>query len=418
METSCSPRHPPNDLQNVRNSPDPPTTDMFSPKWGLNPQISFGTNTSNPPQHPEAIPRRACKKSWEVFVAKRLIERNEMNCLCIPWVNWWLRFGNYRTEQIPWQTPENFTILCQGAALERPTFPIRPLLFRVPEPSRAALLDCREIHRIVRVLGETFFWTTICSRRTILYDSAHFKEFGILFGIETWCYRNSKERDEMIIVEHVHSMTSLPKYKWNVESCWWNLFSLLCDGLSVNSYYGMESRKISWLYGISQLESQFQNWGLSKNSRSSDYYALDQRSWVSKINWRTCDVAIGCGERFTRFRYAWCDDCVCIEKVSQHTNTFPKKSMCRRSSELRISTDFYEEDKMRARNTSIPVQLEHMNQYKDSQLCSQKNYRMTTSKMSTSDGSMLCYLWVKCPLIWFWKRCTSQNYRTLLNFRL
>ena len=51
---------------------------------------------------------------------------------------------------------QNFTILNQGAALEQPTFPIRPQLLRVPELCRAAILDCRLIHRCVRVLWETF----------------------------------------------------------------------------------------------------------------------------------------------------------------------------------------------------------------------------------------------------------------------
>ena len=38
------------------------------------------------------------------------------------------------------------TILNQGAALERPTFPVNPLLFRVPGPCLAAILDCCTIH--------------------------------------------------------------------------------------------------------------------------------------------------------------------------------------------------------------------------------------------------------------------------------
>ena len=46
-------------------------------------------------------------KIWEEFVAKKLTaqDRQElMNCLCIKrwilrlWVNWWLRFGNYKTK--------------------------------------------------------------------------------------------------------------------------------------------------------------------------------------------------------------------------------------------------------------------------------------------------------------------------------
>ena len=86
-----------------------------------------------------------------------------MNCLCIKrgilrhCVFCWLRFGNYRTKEIPCQMWENFfTILRQWAALERPTFPVNRWLFWVPEPCRVAILDCRVIHKIVWTLQETF----------------------------------------------------------------------------------------------------------------------------------------------------------------------------------------------------------------------------------------------------------------------
>ena len=51
---------------------------------------------------------------------------------------------------------QNFTILIQGAALERRTFQVNPLLFRVPGPRLAAILDCRTTHGILWVLQETF----------------------------------------------------------------------------------------------------------------------------------------------------------------------------------------------------------------------------------------------------------------------
>ena len=44
-----------------------------------------------------------------------------------------------------------------GAALERPTFPVNPPLFRVPEPCLAAILDCCTLHGILLVPQETFF---------------------------------------------------------------------------------------------------------------------------------------------------------------------------------------------------------------------------------------------------------------------
>ena len=73
------------------------------------------------------------------------------------------------------------------------------------------------------------------------------------------------------------------------------------------------------------------NWCLSKNSRTSDHHALDQRTWDCHIKWRIYDLAIDYGERFSWLRYAWCDDCFSVEKASQHAVTFPKKSKCRRA---------------------------------------------------------------------------------------
>ena len=73
---------------------------------------------------------------------------------------------------------ENFTILNQGAALERPTFLIKLLRFWVPGLRHAAILDCREIYRIVWVLRKRF-WTTTCSRRRTLCNLPQFKDFGI-----------------------------------------------------------------------------------------------------------------------------------------------------------------------------------------------------------------------------------------------
>ena len=83
---------------------------------------------------------------------------------------------------------------------------------------------------------------------------------------------------------------------------------------------------------ISKLHSQIQEWSMYQNSESSDHDAMDQRSWDCQVNWRIYDIAIDYGaNRFPWFRYAWCDNCVCIEKASQHADPFPKKSKCRRT---------------------------------------------------------------------------------------
>ena len=94
----------------------------------------------------------ANKKSrkWIIFCA------TTEESILRPWVRWWLKFRISRTKWIPCQMQENFMILNSGAALERPTFLIKILRFWVSGLNRAAVLDCREIHWIVRVLWETF----------------------------------------------------------------------------------------------------------------------------------------------------------------------------------------------------------------------------------------------------------------------
>ena len=66
---------------------------------------------------------------------------------------------------------ENFTILKQRAALERPTFPANPLLFRVPEPCLAAILDWRMIHGILRIRQETFLNDYLLEKDKLLQSS-------------------------------------------------------------------------------------------------------------------------------------------------------------------------------------------------------------------------------------------------------
>ena len=69
-------------------------------------------------------------KNWEEFVVKKQIKQDlqEMkNCPCNNrdilrlWVRWLLKFRFFRTKWIPWMMQENFTILNQEAALQRPT---------------------------------------------------------------------------------------------------------------------------------------------------------------------------------------------------------------------------------------------------------------------------------------------------------
>ena len=159
----------------------------------------------------EANRARQARRWWIIFATREGIPQ--------PWVKWWLRFGNCRTKWIPCPMQENFTILNEGAALERPTFPIELLLFYVPEPCRCAILDCRVIHWKVRVLEETFFERPSAQEglsSTILNNS---KNFGILSGIEAWYYRIYKEE----------------RKRWK-ENRWTRLFKCLTSKVEVECW--------------------------------------------------------------------------------------------------------------------------------------------------------------------------------------
>ena len=109
------------------------------------------------------------------------------------------------------------------------------------------------------------FWTTPCSRRTTLCSVQQFKEFGIVFSrIETWHswkYKATEKWNETRTAEFVNTCT-LPKWMWIVESYWWTLFSRWYDWLYEITNLGVASGRISWLSGISNLESQLQDWSM------------------------------------------------------------------------------------------------------------------------------------------------------------
>ena len=62
-------------------------------------------------------------------------------------------------------------MLKQGAALERPTFPINTPLFGVPGPNLAAILDCCTINGILRVLQETLLNDHLLKKDDPLHSS-------------------------------------------------------------------------------------------------------------------------------------------------------------------------------------------------------------------------------------------------------
>ena len=102
--------------------------------------------------------------------------------------NWWIVFAtteeSYDCKSVfdanSWFTEQSefliksegiFTILKQWAALERPTFTLNPLQFRVREPCLATILDCRTIHGITWVLQETYLNDYLLKKDNTLLSS-------------------------------------------------------------------------------------------------------------------------------------------------------------------------------------------------------------------------------------------------------
>ena len=67
--------------------------------------------------------------------------------------------------------------------------------------------------------------------------------------------------------EFVNTCTSLPKWRWSVESYLWNLFSQLYDGLSENSDFGMHLGRFP---GSTELQSWRVNFKNDVCTRTAD----------------------------------------------------------------------------------------------------------------------------------------------------
>ena len=171
----------------------------------------------------------------------------------------------------------------------------------------------------------------------------------------------------------------------------------------------------SWVYGISKLWNQLQNWKFSANSRSSDHYALDQRSWDCQINSQSFDIAIDYRETIFLIsiclirwlRQPW-------SSLSTRSHIFGKESVSK--SRVRTNTnDSHEEDKF---STSISRATEAYEAVQGLAYLIIIYLQITITKILTNNEIMHCCQWVKCLQTRVYKDCTSQSYRILLNFKL
>ena len=139
-----------------------------------------------------------------------------MSCLCIKrgilrqWVNCWLKRRNFRKFLV-----KRKRIL---RSRSREKLLERPLLFRVPESCRAAILDCRTIHGMLFVLQETLFerllaWEAQAS--TFFNNSKNLESSSQELRSDiTGTTRRQESEIKKRTVEHVNAFTPVPEWRW------------------------------------------------------------------------------------------------------------------------------------------------------------------------------------------------------------
>ena len=181
--------------------------------------------------------------------------------------------------------------------------------------------------------SENVFWKPTCSRRTILSFLRKFTSCGLGTGTTG----NMMEHGTGVRQELQSSSTpttflsgitqpghlNIILEELTLKMVWWiirDIHSRKC--ISENSW-------TQWTFNLGKSTSRR---SVGKHTLSYTYNVVDQKRGDCNFNGRTCDIAL----RFTRWRYAWCDDCVCIEEAS-YACALPKRGKCRReaSSESR-----------------------------------------------------------------------------------
>ena len=319
-------------------------------------------------------------------------------------VRWWLKFEIYTTKWIPCMMPKNFTILNQEAALEQPTFLIELLLFRVPETCRDAILVCRVMHWMLRVLQETFLNDHLLKKNCPLPSSTIQRIWHHPLG--DWDLR-VEWKENRWIRWFLH-----PTAKVEVEY-WIILMELIL------TVVWLIIREFLWRNGI--LEFFMTLWNFKAGKEASELrFVYEQQilmsqctgskklRWQSQITtsrlivWRTdftdfdmLDAMIAFALKILNTQIGKCRRAACSERRPILTWRCKPPNMT------------YEH----FRATGAYEAVQGLSNFVQIQVC-----RMTTSKISTLDGINLNYLRAKCPQMWSLKDCTSLNYGTLFCF--
>ena len=291
------------------------------------------------------------------------------------------------------QMRQNFTTLNRWAALERPTFPVNPWIFRVPEECWAAILECRLRNTMgtsgnvfVRLLGEKDdplhssavqrIWHPPLKNWDLILQKLQ-GDKGVKWKENRWTrqslYRISNEKVAcwIILVELVLTVVWLILRNFRFRNCIWGNFR--------NLWNFKAEKSTSTLKHVRKQQTLISQCNRSKKLR-----------WQSQLT-----------NLWHRYRL-WCEQIsptsICLMRwLRLHwkdfsTNMFTSaREWVSKSSVLKNIIGSWEEDKLLTWSMSISVQAEPMKRYKDCQTCSVYACIMTTSKISTFDGIKLYY---------------------------
>ena len=277
------------------------------PNAGCEPKFCVDVDSEHTPIN---LPSRNTSFPQEDDATTTASEDFLMICLWIKrgipwlWVNCWLKFRICRTERLPCQTRGMFTILKQRAALERPTFPVKPAA------------------RYTEYYGcfRKRFWTTTCSRRTTLYILQQSKNLATSSQeLRPDTEGNTKRLDSEMRREPQHSSIPVPRFQSGG--------GLLNHTGGTYSHSGMIDYPrfpTPWNFKVEKSTSRLklvrkQQILVSQCNGSKN---LRKRNQLT-ILWHHNRLQ---GEKISWQRYAWCDDCVCIEKTSRQACSLTKKS--------------------------------------------------------------------------------------------
>ena len=274
-------------------------------------------------------------KNWEELVAKNHIEQIKQgltNCLCIKrgilrlWVNYWLRFGNYGTKVNSLSDAREKTGPESGSSSGATHVPGDPRSWSTPYYSESQNFAALRFwiaawfFKIVWVLQETSLIDYLLKKDTSLHASTiqrirhrPLRNWGLvpreLEGRERVCEMKRESLNTSIPLPHFHRSGKL-NHTGGISS-----HSGMMDYPRIPFWKCiLENFMTLWNFNAGQSTSRMRYGQEQPILRSQCSGSKKLRLQSRLTNLRHRDRLWS--ELISLLRYAWCDDCVCIETAS------------------------------------------------------------------------------------------------------